>query len=223
MSDILNIAHRGFHKAFPDNTLEAFEAAILLGVDGIELDVHETVDQEFIVFHDAKLLDKDITSLLLNEVRNVKLQGRFDIPMLGQALDLCRKRAKLMIELKKVRSLDRLLALLKAKAELSDIIIASFNRGLVSEFKRLAPDIRTGIITAFTFGDLVKMAKSARCDAIVVRFPFVTSRLVDKARASNLSVFVWGCPDMKAARKLMRLDIDGLISDFPDLVKKELG
>jgi glycerophosphoryl diester phosphodiesterase len=223
MSNILNIAHRGFHKAFPDNTLEAFEAAIQLGVDGIELDVHETADQEFIVFHDAELLDKDIRSLLLSEIRNVKLRGKFDIPTLEQAFHLCRKRAKLMVELKKVRSLDRLLALLKAKAEMSEIIVISFDRSLVLKFKRLAPDIRTGIITAFPFGDLVKMAKSARCDAIVVRCPFVNSGMVDKARASNLSVFVWGCPDMKAARKLVRLDVEGLISDFPDLVKKELG
>src|SRR4030042_3740320 len=105
MSNILNIAHRGFHKSFPDNTLEAFEAAIGLGVDGIELDVHETADQEFIVFHDAKLLDKVIKYLLLDEIKNVKLQGKFDIPTLGQVLDLCRRRAKLMVELKKVWSL----------------------------------------------------------------------------------------------------------------------
>jgi glycerophosphoryl diester phosphodiesterase len=219
----LNIAHRGFHKEFPDNTLEAFEAAIRLGVDGIELDVNETADHEFIVFHDTKLSGKDIKYFLLSEIRSVRLNGEFEIPALGQVLDLCRKRTRLMIELKKVWSLDKFLTLLRDKAELSDIIVISFNRGLVSELKRLAPDIKTGIITAFSFRDPVKLATSARCDAVVVRFPSVNSKLVDKARASSLSIFAWGCPDIKAARKLMRLDLDGLISDFPDQIKEELG
>jgi glycerophosphoryl diester phosphodiesterase len=223
MRNILNIAHRGFHKAFPDNSLEAFGAAIGLGVDGVELDVHETADHQFIVFHDAKLSGKDIKYFLLDEIRSVRLNDKFEIPTLGQVLDLCRKKTRLMVELKKVWSLDKLLTLLKDKTELSDIIVISFDRGSVSEFKRFAPDIKTGVITAFSFRDPVKLAKSAQCDAVVVRFPSVNSKLIDKARASGLSVFAWGCPDIKAARKLMRLDIDGLISDFPDQIKQELG
>jgi len=222
MRNILNIAHRGFHEAVPDNTLEAFKAAIELGVDGVELDVNETLDHEFIVFHDTKLSGKDVKYFLSTEIRNMRLNDRFQIPALGQILDLCRKRTRLMIELKKVWSLDKLITLLKYKAELSDIIVISFDRGMVSEFKRFAPEVKTGIITAFPFRDPIKLAKSAQCDAIVVRFPSVNSKLIDKARARGLSIFAWGCPDIKAARKLMRLDVDGLISDFPDQVKKEL-
>jgi glycerophosphoryl diester phosphodiesterase len=56
MKRILNIAHRGFTKQFPDNTLEAFEAAIGIPVDGIECDVHETADNRFIIFHDREIL-----------------------------------------------------------------------------------------------------------------------------------------------------------------------
>jgi len=44
MYKTLNIAHRGFTKGLPDNTLEAFYAAIKPGIDGIECDVHETAD-----------------------------------------------------------------------------------------------------------------------------------------------------------------------------------
>ncbi len=97
MRNILNIAHRGFHKAFPDNTLEAFEAAIQLGVNGIEFDVQETADNGFVVFHDDKLEGKDITKLFLAEVKNIKLQDKFEIPTLEQALDLCRKQVKLLV------------------------------------------------------------------------------------------------------------------------------
>ena len=35
-------AHRGAIGYAPENTLEAFEAAVRLGADGIELDIHES-------------------------------------------------------------------------------------------------------------------------------------------------------------------------------------
>jgi len=77
MKNTLNIAHRGFTTAFPDNTLEAFEAAIQIGVDAIECDIHETTDSRFVVFHDPEVLGENINKLSLAEVRNVKLEGGF--------------------------------------------------------------------------------------------------------------------------------------------------
>ncbi|MGZ6693817.1 MAG: glycerophosphodiester phosphodiesterase family protein [Solirubrobacteraceae bacterium] len=54
------IAHRGaWGPAAPsapaENTLEAFEAAIALGADMIELDVRRTRDGQLVVFHDARV------------------------------------------------------------------------------------------------------------------------------------------------------------------------
>ena len=59
-SSCLVIAHRGASgRAAPsapaENTLEAFEAAIALGADMIELDVRRTRDGHLVVFHDARV------------------------------------------------------------------------------------------------------------------------------------------------------------------------
>lgn len=223
MRNILNIAHRGFTKNLPDNTLEAFKAAIELGVDGIEFDVHETADQKFVIFHDAKLKGKDIAKLSLAEVEGIELQGRFKIPTLEETLDLCRKRVKLLVEVKQSRSLNRFLTILRSKAELDDIVIASFNRDLISKLAQLAPEIRSGIITALPTPEPAKMLKSAQSAIIVARFTFVDKKLVDKIHASNLLVYVWGCPDINSARKVAKLGVDGIVSDFPDLVMKEFS
>ena len=51
----LVIAHRGFSGRYPENTLAAIRAAIQLGVDLVEIDVHETADGRLIVFHDYRL------------------------------------------------------------------------------------------------------------------------------------------------------------------------
>ena len=49
------IAHRGFKKKYPENTLVAFQAAMDAGVPMIELDVTLSRDRKLIVIHDATL------------------------------------------------------------------------------------------------------------------------------------------------------------------------
>ena len=41
-------AHRGFSGKYPENTMLAFEKAVEIGVDGIEMDVHLTKDNELV-------------------------------------------------------------------------------------------------------------------------------------------------------------------------------
>ena len=67
-------AHRGFSGKYPENTMIAFRKAVELGVDGIELDVHLTKDNEIVIIHDEDIkrtcngegLVKDMT---LNELK----------------------------------------------------------------------------------------------------------------------------------------------------------
>ena len=102
-------------------------------------------------------------------------------------------------------------------------MVISFDRYIISKLWFLAHEIYTGSITALPLIDPVKLAQSLNSHGIVVKFPFVSKRLVEKAHLHNLSVFVWGCHDIKAATKVLRMDIDGIISDFPDQVKTVFG
>jgi len=47
--------HRGASAAYPENTLASFEAAIRDGSEGIESDVHMSLDDVVIMFHDPSL------------------------------------------------------------------------------------------------------------------------------------------------------------------------
>ena len=51
----LNIAHRGASALAPENTIAAFERAVELGADVIELDLHMSQDGELVVIHDDTL------------------------------------------------------------------------------------------------------------------------------------------------------------------------
>ena len=49
---MLVIAHRGEHGAVPENTMAAFEAAVAVGVNGIETDVRISLDGLPVLIHD---------------------------------------------------------------------------------------------------------------------------------------------------------------------------
>lgn len=222
MKHVLNIAHRGFTRDFPDNTLESFEAAIRIPVDAIECDVRETADGHFVIYHDAELSGRDIGHLSLSEIKDTQLRGRFRIPTLEETLDLCHERVRLNVEVKRVDSLARFLDILRAGIQPDEVFLTSFNRDLVLELASLAPDIRRGVITATPMEDHVTLVRETRADMIIVMFPSVNTDLVREADEAGLPVFVWGFADMTQVRIALDLGVDGIITDFPDQARAEL-
>jgi glycerophosphoryl diester phosphodiesterase len=223
MKRILNIAHRGFTRDFPDNTLEAFEAAIGIPADGIECDVHETADSRFVIFHDSEIDSREISQMTLKEVGQVKLEGKYRIPTLEQTLELCQGKTLLNIEIKRVSSLDRFLELVRERLQPEEVVFSSFNREIIIELAHLAPGIQRGILSASEVKDPVELAKSASSKMVIARFPFVNTELVRQAHDANLMVFVWGFVDMTTLRSALTMDIDGVITDFPNEVREELA
>ena len=222
MKHVLNIAHRGFTRDFPDNTLESFEAAIRIPVDAIECDVRETADGHFVIYHDAELSGRDIGHLSLSEIKDTQLRGRFRIPTLEETLDLCHERVRLNVEVKRVDSLARFLDILRAGIQPDEVFLTSFNRDLVLELASLAPDIRRGVITATPMEDHVTLVRETGADMIIVMFPSVNTDLVREADEAGLPVFVWGFANMTQVRIALDLGVDGIITDFPDQARAEL-
>ena len=60
-------AHRGYRAKFPENTMLAFEEALKLDIDSIEMDVRMTKDNEIVVIHDPTIdRTTDKTGLVKN-------------------------------------------------------------------------------------------------------------------------------------------------------------
>src|SRR4051812_46920726 len=78
---MLVIAHRGASAELPENTLPAFERAIEMGADFVELDVHADAAGRLVVTHDPP-------------------RPRAEYPLLEDALELMRGRIGVMVELK---------------------------------------------------------------------------------------------------------------------------
>lgn len=106
------IAHKGASGSAPENTLAAFEKALAMGVDMIELDVRNTQDERIVVIHDSTLdrttngtgLVHDYT---LEEIKKLDAGSWFDpafhnetVPTLKEVLDMVNGRCKVLIEIK---------------------------------------------------------------------------------------------------------------------------
>src|SRR3954463_2639746 len=84
------IGHRGAPREYPENTLPAFQRAIELGADAIELDVHVTFDGVPIVHHDPQLrgsAPRALATMTWSEVARVELVSGIAVPSLQQVLD----------------------------------------------------------------------------------------------------------------------------------------
>ena len=215
MSETLNIAHRGFTRDSPDNTLESFYAAIKLGADGIECDVHETADHHFVIFHDDELAGKSINTLSLSEIRKVKLAAQYQVPTLEETINLCHKRIKLMLELKQVDSLDLFLEIVNAVMKPEELFITSFNDKLVKELADFAPHIQRGILIDGGIADPLKVMDTSKARIILPRFAYTTAALVNALHNHSYSVMVWDCSSIRNLRTALDWGIDGVITDSP--------
>src|SRR5262245_45207319 len=99
----LVIAHRGDTHAALENTMPAFESALKLGVDGIEMDLQLSRDGRVVVFHDDDLerlagRPGSVSELNWTELENIPLASGGRIPTLETLLDLARDRCLLNLE-----------------------------------------------------------------------------------------------------------------------------
>jgi glycerophosphoryl diester phosphodiesterase len=109
------IAHRGCSSAAPENTMAAFQKAIELGVEGIELDVHQSKDGELVVIHDATLSRTTsgrgyVNDLNWSELQQLDAGSWFEVeyaserlPKLEDVLNLLKGRSTVFIEIKQGR------------------------------------------------------------------------------------------------------------------------
>ncbi len=107
------IAHRGFHQGYPENTLIAYQKAIELGVDFIEIDLRTTKDGEIVSIHNSKVDDYTmdakgaVSQFTLEELKKMDIGSRVGpefsdqcIPSLDEILELCKGQVGLYLDMK---------------------------------------------------------------------------------------------------------------------------
>ncbi|CAI7976343.1 glycerophosphoryl diester phosphodiesterase [Frankia sp. Hr75.2] len=91
------LGHRGSRTPGPENTLEAVDAALRAGADGVELDVRRSADGDLVCVHDARLPRLGGRAVIRRSTSELASRG---IPLLTEMLDVWDGRGRLILEIK---------------------------------------------------------------------------------------------------------------------------
>jgi glycerophosphoryl diester phosphodiesterase len=222
MKKVLVIAHRGYTRYFPDNTLEAFRAAREIGVDGVEFDVQETADGGFVVYHDDSIDGKCICKLRSDDIAQLRAGGNCRIPTLQQALEELGRGLVLLVELKQVRSLEIFLSLLRQRVEAAFTVVVSFDAALIGRLAGLAPDFTCAVISdPCDAGGNPSAHKTA--GFLQVRCDTVKAETVSMAHDVGELVFAWDSGSEDDLKRALRCGIDMVMTDRPDIAISEIS
>ncbi len=215
------IAHRGaWGPAAPgapaENTLEAFEAAIALGADMIELDVRRTRDGHLVVFHDARVKTVPTSSM---RYEALKIKGtRSRPPLLDEVLALTKGRIALNLEVKEPGYVVDTIALLR-RHDFERCVLTSFLDDVVLEAKTLAPERKAGLLIATGLRRaLTTRVPATKADTLGLHRRLADAVALGKVAAAGVRCVVW---TVNAPRALDRYlgdpAVEGVITDRPAL------
>ena len=107
---VVAIAHRGEHLAHAENTIPAFDEAIRVGADFIEVDVRTSADGKLVLSHDATVDRCTNSKGRVAEMTFEQLEaldaGGAKIPAFDQVLDLARGKIGIYVDVKNASAAD---------------------------------------------------------------------------------------------------------------------
>lgn len=244
---ILNIAHRGASNAAPANTLAAFEKAVELGADGIEFDVHLSADGVPVIIHDFGVDattdgSGQVADMPLAQLKELDAGSYFDpafagerIPTLAQVLEAVGSKLLLNIELKyfglRNNGLEQaVIAQIEQYRRGRDndnrILLSSFNPFSLRRAKKIAPDIPVGLLYALELSLPLRRAWLSPLFPHEARHPkhtMVDASYMAWAQRRSYHVNTWAVSDPGEMRRLIALNVDGIITPVPDVLHSILA
>lgn len=226
MKPILKIGHRGAKGYEPENTLVSFQKAIDLGVDGIELDVHLSNDNELVVIHDDKINrttngEGFVTDFSLTELKSFHIGEKHTIPTLKEVLNLVNQKCLVNVELKGNRTAKPVMAVvaeyvLEKNWQFNHFLVSSFDWNALKEVRSLNSKIPIGILTHTDLDLAMAFAKFIKAEAIHPHFHLLTKENTLQMQNEGLKVFPWTVNEIEDIQKMKSFNVNGIISDFPD-------
>ena len=231
---MLKIGHRGTKGYASENSLFSFEKAIEMGVDGIELDVHLSLDGQIIVIHDDTI-DRTtngkgfVNTLSLQELKTFRINEKQaseleqQIPTLNEVFDLVNQTCFINIELKGKGTASAVVALIEKYIweknwKYANFLVSSFDWNAVQEVRFLNENIPIGILTETNLDLAFSFAKFMKAEAIHPEFHLLTQNNTAQIQAKGIQVFPWTVNEYEAIQKIKTYNVNGIITDFPDRI-----
>jgi glycerophosphoryl diester phosphodiesterase len=224
------IAHRGAHKSIPENTLAAYQKAIDLGCDFVEIDTRTTRDGRIVSMHNAtvneyvKGASGKVSDLTFEQIRKLDLGAGYEedlkgtqVPSFEEILQLCKGKICIYLDLK-AASVPELVKFIKEYKMEKDIIwyIPANMTSEISQLDRECPDC---IVTPDPGKEenLDAVIKSINPHVIATDMGVLTESFVSRSHKGNALVF---CDEDKGTNeewtRMVSWKTDGIQTDDPE-------
>jgi glycerophosphoryl diester phosphodiesterase len=227
----LVVARTGDVENAPENTLPAFESAISRGADGLEFDVHLTLDGELVVHHFYNLGTTDngqglVGEHTLAELKALDSGGWFDErfagepkPTLSEVFELCKGRAKLEVDLKDsgVGFLGKVVQEVERFDLVGDVELTTAHYPLLPQVKKLNPDLRTGTFfyeppdwmpVRLAQRHILDWASLLGIAVVHLNIALITADFVDKLHQGGFTVYGSNLDSAEQIQQGLNLGID---------------
>ncbi|MGE0192161.1 MAG: glycerophosphodiester phosphodiesterase [Planctomycetota bacterium] len=187
---MLTLGHRGCTRAAPENTWEAFEAALAAGLDGCETDVRRCADGSLVLVHDERLAD----GRRVADLDRVTLEAALGhaVPTADEVLARW-PDAVWNLEVKDQAAAVPLLHVLR-RHDLERVLVTSFDHPVAMRFA-LESQAGAGVLIAHRpLRGVTPFAAWRRSGigTLVLPFPFLAAWLVEEAAQAGMNVGAWG-------------------------------
>lgn len=233
-------AHRGNPAECPENTLSAFQNAMQIGADWIELDVKCAGDGQLVVIHDentgrvgdARLdvtasyaeLKKVDVACQFRQAHGLTLETcpRVSMPLLAEALAMAARQEKTRISIHHYgKSMPEICELVKRFGAEAQV---GFNSGSIECLRQARlllgckPPLFWDRGEKIDLDADIRLALQEGIETIMLFHPTVTSRALDRIHKAGILAGAWTVNNEVQLRELIARGIDRIYSDCPRLL-----
>ncbi len=224
------IAHRGAHNGIPENSLAAYQKAIDLGCDYVEIDVRTTKDGKFVSVHNSKIdgyvngLTGNVKDFTLAELKTLDIGEKIGpewkntrIPTFEEILMLCKGKIGIYLDLKDA-PVPELMKLIKKHQMERDVLWY-----IPADYLMKMENVDTAFGYSFIMPDpgsekdLNNVLTTFNPTVVATDMGVLSKSFVDKAHVQNTKVFVDEKEGTEAEwNKILGWGTDGIQTDIPE-------
>lgn len=219
------IAHRGGRGNFTENTLEAVQSALKLGVDAIEIDVWQ-IQGQWLVTHDRRLGNTlPGEGLLLEQspehLKSLPLKNGGQLATLEQILSAVGDQCRLNLEMKGPDCAEGLANLLLSHCRDHQLapdqfIVSSFDHQQLFRFKQHFQAVPLGVLIEGIPINLAETCSTLEAHYLNAGIYFVNQDLIEDAHRRGAQVWVYTANYSDEWAWLSTIGVDGVFTDEPE-------
>jgi len=215
------IAHRGASHDRRENTFESFDLAIHYGVDAIELDVQQTLDQQLVVYHDKKLpttnetLISDVQYRVAKEILSTE---NVQLPLLSEVIEHFQGKTFFDIELKEGVNPFHAVTITTSYLATNEFQLKSFNVTQLEKIREITKCINTALILDYRWYPQIRLFKDIKkCNPNQIHLHWKEMiKYFNLLKWVKLPIWVWTIDSPEAlCQFLIDSRVEGIITNEP--------